>query len=418
MLKKFILSTFALLFAIVIQAQQSKRVLFLGNSYTATNNLPQMVADMASSTNDALFFDAHTPGGYTLNNHAADPTTTSKIAQGTWDYVVLQEQSQIPSFPASQVNSMMFPYGVQLDNLINQINPCTETVLYMTWGRKNGDASNCPGWPPVCTYEGMDSLIKMRYMMLADSTQAEVSPVGAVWRYIRDNYPNIELYQPDESHPSIAGTYAAALTFYTVFFRQDPALVTFNSSLSSTDAHSIKTAVRNIVFNNFEEWFIGRHTPQAVFNYTFTNTNTVVFQNHSKYADQYLWEFGDGDTSSLFEPTHNYANGLYNVLLTVRGCGKSDTASAQIQVGPVSINNVLFKDVQVYPNPFATSFKVQGIDAKIQKVQLLSVTGQIVPIKVTSGSEIIITVGDIVRGTYLLYISTDKGSLIRKITKQ
>ncbi len=29
---------------------QTKRVLFLGNSYTAFNNLPQMVADVALST--------------------------------------------------------------------------------------------------------------------------------------------------------------------------------------------------------------------------------------------------------------------------------------------------------------------------------------------------------------------------------
>lgn len=44
----------------------TKKVLFLGNSYTAVNNLPQMMADVAVSAGDTLWFDSNTPGGYTL----------------------------------------------------------------------------------------------------------------------------------------------------------------------------------------------------------------------------------------------------------------------------------------------------------------------------------------------------------------
>lgn len=44
----------------------TKKVLFLGNSYTAVNNLPQMMADVAVSAGDSLWFDSNTPGGYTL----------------------------------------------------------------------------------------------------------------------------------------------------------------------------------------------------------------------------------------------------------------------------------------------------------------------------------------------------------------
>lgn len=70
-----------------------KRVLFLGNSYTQVNNLPQILFDMAKSTNDSLIVDSYTPGGYRLMNHSTDLSALTKIAAGNWDFVVLQEKS-------------------------------------------------------------------------------------------------------------------------------------------------------------------------------------------------------------------------------------------------------------------------------------------------------------------------------------
>lgn len=147
----------------------------------------------------------------------------------------------------------------------------------MTWGRKNGDASNCASWPPVCTYSGMDSLLNLRYRMMADSNNAIVSPVGAVWKYIRQNFPLIDLYQSDESHPSVAGTYAAACSFYTALFRKDPTAITFNSTLSTTDAANIRTAAKLIVYDSLMNWHIGAYDPLANFTYSISNGNQVSF---------------------------------------------------------------------------------------------------------------------------------------------
>ncbi len=46
----------------------TKRVLFLGNSYTDTNNLPGLIASAAQSTNDVLIHDSHTPGGFRFSD--------------------------------------------------------------------------------------------------------------------------------------------------------------------------------------------------------------------------------------------------------------------------------------------------------------------------------------------------------------
>ncbi|MCF8295725.1 MAG: SGNH/GDSL hydrolase family protein, partial [Bacteroidales bacterium] len=154
MIRVFISLMFVLL-AWSVSAQDSRKVLFLGNSYTYVNDLPQTAVALAASAGDQLTVDVNAPGGYTLQGHSTNQTSLDKIKLGGWDYVVLQEQSQLPSFPDFQVESEVFPYAQDLDSVINAFNECGETMFFMTWGRKNGDASNCANWPPVCTYEGM-----------------------------------------------------------------------------------------------------------------------------------------------------------------------------------------------------------------------------------------------------------------------
>ena len=187
---------FFFLITISINAQ-TKKVLFIGNSYTYYNNMPQLVADAALSVGDTLIKQSHTPGGGTLNNHANNANAMNKIKSDEWDYVVLQAQSQEPSFPLFQVESETFPYATQLCDSIRANSSCTRPMFYMTWGRENGDANNCAVWPPVCTYEGMDSLLNLRYRIMGDMNNSYVSPVGFVWNYIRNNYPQINLYAGD-----------------------------------------------------------------------------------------------------------------------------------------------------------------------------------------------------------------------------
>ena len=233
-------------------------VLFIGNSYTFYNNLPTLIASIANSMGDVLNTEGSLVGGATLQSHANNNNTTNLIMTGDWDYVVLQEQSQYPSFPLWQVEQDVFPYAAQLNDLINQYNECGNTVFFMTWGRENGDQGNCQNWPPVCTYEGMDDLLRDRYMIMANNNDALVSPVGAVWRFIRDSGYNIDLYSPDESHPSFLGSYVAAICFYTTLFQKNPLEIPWDSELgvSESNAQLINETVKQIVYDNLEAWNI------------------------------------------------------------------------------------------------------------------------------------------------------------------
>lgn len=313
-------------------ATAQKSALFIGNSYTYYNNLPAIVSAMARSTGDSLRYDSSAPGGYTFQGHSTYAPTLTKIAQGNWDFVVLQEQSQRPSFPQAQVESSVFPYARQLDSLVNLHNPCAETVFYTTWGRENGDADNCPFFAPLCTYEGMDSLLQLRYGQMADDNQAVEAPVAAVWRQLRGT-TSIDLYDTDGSHPSLAGSYAAGATFYTVFFRKDPTFIGYDAGLGAV-ADTILATVKAIVFDDLARWRVGQYDTQADFSYSFANQFELNFVDNSAFADSLHWDFGDGSSATGSAASHIYpdSTATYTVQLIASHCGQSDTTTQQINI--------------------------------------------------------------------------------------
>jgi hypothetical protein len=265
--------------------------------------------------------------------------------------VVLQEQSQIPSFPIAQVEADCFPYATELDNMINENNPCAETVFFMTWGRENGDSQNCANWPPVCTYEGMDDLLYERYMTMADDNDAIVSPVGRVWRHIRMYFPEIELYSSDGSHPSAAGSYAAACTFFCALFRQDPTLCDYDYTLDAATAQIIREAARDVVYNDLLQWHIGEYDLQADFEYTVDSDYTVNFINTTSGDADFYWWLGESGSNDI-NPVYQYSGpGNYDIMLIAANGCEVDTLFETINILPVNIEETSGPGFQLYPNP-------------------------------------------------------------------
>ena len=145
--QSFIAISILIALSVSAHGQSKKKVLFLGNSYTGVNNLPNMISLAALSVGDTLLSDSNTPGGYKLSDHHGNSTSINKILQEKWDYVVLQDQSQEPSWQFWQLQTELFPYAEALCDTIRHESPCSKPMFFMTWGRENGDSYNCPYLP-------------------------------------------------------------------------------------------------------------------------------------------------------------------------------------------------------------------------------------------------------------------------------
>lgn len=255
--------------------------MFLGNSYTYVNNLPVLIQNIALANGDTLVFDSNCPGGQTYQGHFNDATSLSKINAQAWDCVMLQAQSQEPSFDPSQVAAQTLPYAIKLDSTVKHNNNCTETVFFETWGRKNGDASNCASYASVCTYLGMQDRLRASYKLFADTTHSIMSPAGEAWRKSIAQNPTLELYSSDQSHPSIEGSYLTACVFYEVLFKKSILTNTYTAGVSSTNVTLLQQIAHDVVNDSLLTWNIGKYNPCGTtgVNYISSDKNLLLYPN-------------------------------------------------------------------------------------------------------------------------------------------
>ncbi len=330
----------------VVYAQDSISVLFIGNSYTYVNDLPGTLGALATSLGKEITFDSKTNGGFTFQNHVNDALTYSKIHSKPWDVVVLQGQSQEPSFPDTQVDSQTLPYAVQLSDSIWANHACSNVMYYMTWGRENGD----PQWSEINTFEKMNTRLYNAYMRIADSSDlAMVSPVGRAWSYVRENHPTINLYSGDGSHPSIEGTYLAACTFYASLFRGSPVGSNYYGGLSAATAGILQNAAATVVLDSLEHFHLHPvdEPTQASFSLV-QNGETIQLTNESSRATSYTWDFGDGQTATTENAQHTFvSNGNYTVQLIAASICNSDTFSIQVTINSLGLTDHQFDPIKV-----------------------------------------------------------------------
>lgn len=229
------------------------RVLFIGNSLTFTNDLPRRIAELAKFRNFYVEYDMYAPGGYTLSQHAADPLLLEKINKGTWDFVVLQEQSQLSAFSQEQIQQEVYPYAKKLSRLIRNANSGTRIVFYMTMARKDGDPQNVRISPELGTYKGMQRRISASYMSMAQQNQGLLVPAGLVWENVRSKRPSLDLYA-DDIHPNRTGTYLIACVFYAILFKDSPVGLPRPEQIDIDTANFLQKVTADIVTSMSWDW--------------------------------------------------------------------------------------------------------------------------------------------------------------------
>ena len=135
-----------------------------------------------------------------------------------------------------------------------------------------------------------------------------------------------------------------------------------------------------MVFDSLMNWHIGEYDPSAAFTYTNSGANEVAFNNASENATEYFWNFGDGDTSTTYTPTHTFADtGSYNVTLIVSDCGKSDTLTQSVTLsstGIITQQNNQLTEWSIYPNPVKSILTVSPATAEKTNYKILNAEGK------------------------------------------
>jgi hypothetical protein len=167
------------------------RVLFLGDSLTAANELPALVQSMAATRGTRLTYQAITPGGVSLEDHWLNGKGRTALARGHWDFLVLQQA------PSSQ--------------------PDGQTQLRewaVRWAKEARDHGATPALYMVWPFQGEAGgfkLVAQSYRQAAITSQLQLFAVGDAWDATLRSNRSIRLYQPDKLHPTAAGSYLAAL---------------------------------------------------------------------------------------------------------------------------------------------------------------------------------------------------------------
>ncbi len=224
------------------ESRSCLRILFVGNSYTYVNDLPAVFAGLAKVGGHQVETGMATQGGWTLSQHASSSDTLDKIKSAKWNYVVLQEQSEIPAFPQIRTQEM-YPAARQLAGQIEAVG--ATPLFFITWAHRDGLPDN-----DLSNYEVMQSQIDQGYLLIAQELSAPVAPVGMAWSRARRQNPQLDLWQADGSHPTQEGTYLTACVFYSVMFNQSPEGLTYLGGLPKETAQSLQAIAANTVLYN------------------------------------------------------------------------------------------------------------------------------------------------------------------------
>ena len=419
-MKQGILFLFFTTTVLSLPAQQKKvSVLFIGNSYTYSNDLPLMLDSMAAAAGDTLEWDISAPGGYSLKQHSTDSNTLNKIRQQPWDYVVLQEQSQLPSLHPDSVDSTTIPYALFLDSIIRANHSCTQVVFYETWGRKYGDAANCAAYPPVCTYDGMQLRLKDSYKRMADTCRGIMAPVGDAFRKCIEYDSTVNLYQADFSHPSLEGSFLAACVFYNIFFHRSPHGNAYDPGITQLQPYLLRLLANYAVEDSLNFYNLGIYEPWAKFTWHEAPGCVGVFNGLSNSNFTHIWDFGDSTTSADPNPVHQYPySRYYPVWHVVHDACKRDsfflTNNMVCNVAFVSENT---EDLpELYPNPVTETLYVIGYPSPADphvEVSIFNALGELIfnaqPVTSSGKTEIRLDVRPLAPGIYFARIATGGG---------
>src|SRR5688572_18919948 len=175
-------------------SRATDRILFIGNSFTARNDVPGMIRAMATAAGRSMHCRLISRGGASLRMHWNKGEALEAIRTGGFTSVVLQEQSTLPVKNAARMHESVRLF----DAAIREAG--ARTVLYMTWARRHAPESQ--------------RAITGAYTAIGRELGAAVAPAGDAWQRFLEAHDHPVLHDKDGSHPTLAGSFLAACVLF------------------------------------------------------------------------------------------------------------------------------------------------------------------------------------------------------------
>ncbi len=158
---------------------------------------------------------------------------------------------------------------------------------------------------------------------------------------------------------------------------------------------------------------------QASIESNFEGAGEFSFSGTSQYANNFEWDFGDGNSGSGKNTSHTYEqNGEYLVVLKAsNNCGES-IEELNLNVITTSTDDLAASNVIVYPNPSNGNITIKMPNNSTEKIslKLSSIDGRIIWQRILSKNDSKnITLKDLSKGVYSLTVAFNNKTTIRKV---
>lgn len=174
--------------------QKELRILFVGNSLTYVNDVPALVAEIGKMDKVAIKYKQLAHPDYSLADHLAQNMVQDEILKGKYDFVVVQQG------PSAMQDSrrILLRDAAKFKELCDLAN--SKLCFYMVW-------------PSKARLFDLENVITS-YTLAATETQSLVARAGLAWKYAWEADGSMDLYGPDNFHPSYSGSLLAAMAIY------------------------------------------------------------------------------------------------------------------------------------------------------------------------------------------------------------
>lgn len=403
MRKLYATLAFVLCNAAMAKAQDTTKILFIGNSFTGANDLQGIVHQFYDADKLPVVTTAYAPGGISVGDvamgtmaHMNNPEVFKLIRGNDWDFMVLQDNqgrfaldsARFPSPTASKV----VEGHIKIRDSFHHYHPCGKMVWFSGWGFKDEDTA-------------MIKQITINYEVLNDSAKDVIAPIGYAWKRSIIVRPDIDLWSPDGAHPDITGSFLTAAVIYGTTSQKNVVSNPFLSSLPPDRATHLKTMAQQVL----TEPAVRRKSnlngvlPLA---FSWDKTNLKGPAGKALYRWYANGKLVSSSGDSVFKPS---VAGNYRLWIKDKDGYWQKSCTTAITIKPASVSNTVLNEVQVYPNPADKQIMLRNIADEVALLAFYGTDGKQHMSLQKNSADMTVDISSLAAGNYyLVFFDKDK----------